>query len=203
MGFVEKCKRGTKCTYINNTLVADCNLKDDVLVADCNPTLYYNNINDLILDSKNVDDNNNINTTSKEVDNKESRSVDNTSLQDTITSLFQHIDKLNKRLYNTPNVESYEYVVEKCYKAFENGIKIKETFSDKQWKLFLSKYNYFEKINNAKQKYFNKDTQHILQPTADNKTTSFNVDKPNNFAPAPSDAEDTHNEMVNDLLSRF
>lgn len=254
--YIQKCKRGTKCSYINNVsvadcnpldnplvadcnlksdvLVADCNLKDDISVADCNPTLYNNYINVLdsnntlkTVDNKTVEDNNNDdiasfykalqdeereiiesmnednNTTSNEVATIEIRNKNTSNIQDTITSIFQQLDNLNSRLYhNTPNVESYNYILSEWLKVYDKGKEILNDMSDKQYELFISKVENFDKINKGKIKYFNLKSEHNHQSKTGNKMFNTNPENGNNCAPAP-DAEETHNQMVEDLLNRF
>lgn len=216
--YIQKCKRGTKCSYINNVsvadcnpldnslvadcnlksdvLVADCNLKDNISVADCNPTLYNNYINNIL----------DYNNTLETLDNKtvEKRNKNTSNIQDTITSIFEEIDNLNKRLYNTPNVESYYYILSKWLKVYDKGKEILNDMSDKQYELFISKCETFDKINNGKIKYFNLKSEHNHQSKTGNKMFNTNPENGNNCAPTPApDAEETHNQMVEDLLNRF
>lgn len=171
---IEKCKRGTKCSYINNSLVANCDLKDDtdkthrlqiatnsgtncdlkddISVANCDPTLDYNNINDII--DINVYNTNNINEEETvKNDNNTSNIEDNNdeSIEDYYKRMYEEekeiIDEMNKR-YEDITVDDNDN------NNFNNSNVI--TIDDLPLQQWITKL--FNDIDNFNDKFFNSRT---------------------------------------------
>ena len=263
---IEKCKRGTKCSYINNSLVANCDLKDDtdkthrLQIAtnsgtNCDPTLDYNNINDII--DINVYNTNNINeeetvkndnnTSSIEDNNDESIedyykrmyeeekeiidemnkrfegvniddndnnnfndkndiTIDDLPLQQWITKLFNNIDTFNDKFFKSRTVEDAKYYRNKLDRLFEKAQQYQDVITDKQYKLLQTKADRCLKIDEQKYNYFNgrnNKGKHSHQSSTKNKRINANPESGNYSAPTPPTPEDVHNQMMEDLISRF
>ena len=275
---IEKCKRGTKCSYINNSLVANCDLKDDtdkthrlqiatnsgtncdlkddISVANCDPTLDYNNINDIIdinvyntnninevktvdndNNTSNIEDNNidesiedyykrmyeeekeiidemnkryeNINIDDNDNNNFNNSNVitiDGLPLQQWITYIFDDIDKFNDKFFNSRTVEDAKYYSNKLDRLFEKAQQYQDVFTDKQYKLLQTKADRCLKIDEQKYNYFNgrnNKGKHYHQSSTKNKSINVNPESGNYSAPTPPTPEDVHNQMMEDLISRF
>lgn len=138
-------------------------------------------------------DNNNI--------NKNNSIIDGLPLQAWITKIFNAIDEYNDKFFSCRTVEDAKYYYIKLDELFEIVQQYNNVFSDAQWEVIQTKADRYIKIHEQKEKYFN--AKHYHQPSAEQKTTSIHVVKQNNSAPTPPTADEMHEQMMADFLSRF
>lgn len=146
-------------------------------------------------DNSNGDDYDNSNI------NKNNSIIEGLPLQAWITKIFNAIDEYNDNFFSCRTVEDAKYYDNKLGELFEIVQQYNDVFSNAQWKVIQTKADRYIKIHEQKEKYFN--AKHYHQPSAVQKTTSIHVVKQNNSAPTPPTAEEMHEQMMADFMSRF
>lgn len=211
----------------------ECNLNDDILEANSNPTKdnIYNIIDiNVIGNETTINDNTDesidnyykrmfeeekeiIDEINKTFDNSNGEEYDNNNINDSnsiidgiplqawITKIFNAFDEYNDKFFKCTTVDDAKYYDNKLGGLFEIVQQYNDAFSDAQWEVIRTKANRYIKIHEQKEKYFN--SKHYHQPSAEQKATSIHVVKQNNSAPTPPTAEEMHEQMMTDFLSRF
>lgn len=127
--------------------------------------------------------------------------IDGLPLQTWITKIFNAFDEYNDKFFKCSTIEDAKYYDNKLGGLFEIVQQYNDVFSDAQWEVIRTKADRYIKIHEQKQKYFKSKYYH--QSATENKYINYSPDSVDYSAPTPPTAEEMHEQMMTDLLSRF
>lgn len=155
------------------------------IIDEINKT--FDNSNGEEYDNNNINDSNSI--------------IDGLPLQTWITKIFNAFDEYNDKFFKCSTIEDAKYYDNKLGGLFEIVQQYNDVFSDAQWEVIRTKADRYIKIHEQKQKYFKSKYYH--QSATENKYINYSPDSVDYSAPTHPTAEEMHEQMMTDLLSRF